>query len=282
MAANPKVLPQPGDTPLTYEEAPPGASLRHAIACYWQIAGHTGAGPGQLHRILPDACVDVIFDLQVWRLRATPDAAQLVGTMTRAACFTVSGSIDLLGIRFRPGGAAVFCQDPLQQLTDASAPADTWLNAATRPLLRRLADTISLRERVRLLEGFLLREFRAHPLDAKVLAATRLIDGAAGHEPAVAMVARTLGLGERQLERRFQAATGLAPVVYRRVRRFRRVLDLLGNTNGSLVEVAAAAGYFDQAHMTREFNRFAGLSPRVWRAEQADVAFVQDARVTLR
>jgi len=74
-----------------------------------------------------------------------------------------------------------------------------------------------------------------------------------------------------------------AVAVYRRVRRFRRLLDACdGPCAGSWADAAAAVGYFDQAHMTREFERLAGISPRAWRAEQADVGFVQEARLTVR
>ena len=35
-----------------------------------------------------------------------------------------------------------------------------------------------------------------------------------------------------------------------------------------LAGVAAATGYYDQAHMTREFIRFAGVPPRAWLVEE--------------
>ena len=45
---------------LRYRELAPAAALRHAIACYWQIDGGLGAGQVHRHRVLPDACADIL------------------------------------------------------------------------------------------------------------------------------------------------------------------------------------------------------------------------------
>lgn len=74
----------------------------------------------------------------------------------------------------------------------------------------------------------------------------------------------TVGLGERQLRRRFQAGVGYGPKTLARVLRFQRLLALLRDDQGgrpSLAEVAVRAGYADQAHMTAECTRLAGRSP---------------------
>jgi transcriptional regulator GlxA family with amidase domain len=74
----------------------------------------------------------------------------------------------------------------------------------------------------------------------------------------------TVGLGERQLRRRFQAGVGYGPKTLARVLRFQRLLALLRDDRDgrpSLAEVAVRAGYADQAHMTAECTRLAGRSP---------------------
>lgn len=59
--------------------------------------------------------------------------------------------------------------------------------------------------------------------------------------------------------------TGLRAVQLVRLARFRRALTLLDGT-ASLAAVAVGAGYADQAHLTREFLRMAGVTPGVHRA----------------
>jgi AraC-like DNA-binding protein len=74
----------------------------------------------------------------------------------------------------------------------------------------------------------------------------------------VAQVAAELGLSVRQLHRRVSEAVGYGPKILARVLRFRR-LQALGPA--PLVELALEAGYADQAHMTAEVTRLAGISP---------------------
>ena len=67
---------------------------------------------------------------------------------------------------------------------------------------------------------------------------------------------------ERTLERRVLHEVGLAPQMLHRVFRFRRAFRLLDQAPpGTWAQVAHAAGYFDQAHLIREFHRFAGAAP---------------------
>jgi AraC-like DNA-binding protein len=93
------------------------------------------------------------------------------------------------------------------------------------------------------------------------------------HEP-IGRLARSLGVSERQLERRFLAQVGLSPRSFATLKRFERALEL-ARRGRSLTEVAHEAGYFDQPHFNRDFRRFTGLSPRALFAQ--DVGNVQVA-----
>ena len=69
-----------------------------------------------------------------------------------------------------------------------------------------------------------------------------------------------LGLSERQLRRRFADAVGYGPKTLARVLRFQRFLEL-ARGGDDLARLAFAAGYADQAHLTRECGRLAGRTP---------------------
>ena len=100
----------------------------------------------------------------------------------------------------------------------------------------------------------------ARPPDPLVATAARRL-GEPGAR--VGEVARDLGVSERQLHRRCVAAVGYGPVLLRRVLRFRRFVSRIdaGGAPDDLAGLAAAAGYADQAHLTRESRELAGLPP---------------------
>lgn len=63
----------------------------------------------------------------------------------------------------------------------------------------------------------------------------------------------------------FRAQIGVTPKRAARVLRYERAARLLARGDLPVVQVAAMCGYADQAHLTREFTRFAGLTPAVVR-----------------
>ena len=89
----------------------------------------------------------------------------------------------------------------------------------------------------------------------------------------VSELAAGTGWSERHLTGRFRAEIGLAPKAAARVIRFDRARKLLVRrlTVGGdylLADLAADCGYFDQAHLAREFRALAGCPPSQWLAEE--------------
>ena len=86
--------------------------------------------------------------------------------------------------------------------------------------------------------------------------AARALEG----DASVAAIADALGCTPRSVHRRCLASFGYGPAVLRRVLRFRQAAALL-RAGVSPAEVAAAAGYADQPHLSRETRALAGASP---------------------
>jgi transcriptional regulator GlxA family with amidase domain len=95
--------------------------------------------------------------------------------------------------------------------------------------------------------------------DAAVRHAVGLLDRGSA---TVAEVAERAFVSERQLERRFLELVGYGPKTLQRILRFQRFLARVTRPEVSLAGAAALAGYADQAHLSRETRRLAGLTPR--------------------
>lgn len=103
----------------------------------------------------------------------------------------------------------------------------------------------------------------------------------------VANLATNVGGSVRTLQRRMRASTGFPPKRFLAMQRFRRSVYEIATRNVGLSLIAVDLGFSDQAHLTREFRRHAGVSPGVfkqaWRGRHARaVRFLQDASSSSR
>lgn len=96
-------------------------------------------------------------------------------------------------------------------------------------------------------------------------------------ELSIAQLAHDVGWSQSRLERRFLEQTGVTPKAAARIMRLRRSLRLLSDGH-SAAEVALLAGYYDQAHLSREFKKMTGFPPRILQECRRPSDFLQDRR----
>src|SRR5882724_3910816 len=111
---------------MTYTEIPPHPALAPYIDAYWSVKG---AGQNTAtNRILPDGCVDIIFNLGENETLMKSGKAYLVGTMTSPIDTYVTPGTRLLGIRFRPAAfSAFYAFSSLHAITDNTIECDKQL-----------------------------------------------------------------------------------------------------------------------------------------------------------
>jgi AraC-like DNA-binding protein len=93
----------------------------------------------------------------------------------------------------------------------------------------------------------------------------------------IQQLAEEIGYSRRYFSECFREAIGVAPKSASRVFRFERACRILASRHLGLAEVAIACGYYDQAHLTREWYALAGCSPKAWIAR--DLPFLQDYEI---
>jgi AraC-like DNA-binding protein len=233
---------------VPYQELEARPALRDRLLCVW----YRTVAPDEAtrtSRVLPDACVDVVWPAHGTPLVAGPDTGPYLTHLAPGAT---------VGARFRPGRAPDLLGVPAHALRDSRPElAAIWGDGAAR----RLGESDAVGSIPGMLEAIQDEVERRLPgarrPDPSAPAALAWARGRAG----LARLGAELDLGERQLRRRVEERFGYGPAVLRRVLRLQRLLELGAQREWSLAELALAAGYADQAHMTRECRRLAGLSP---------------------
>ena len=218
------------------------------VACLWRRdPQHAGTAA----RILPDACVDVVW-VRGGRL-------SVAGPATAAVLARVPAGATVAGVRFRVGAAGSALGLPAAALLDQTvAVEDLWGRAAAEAIAQHVEAAAPGDEPAALAAALAQRRPTAAP-DRLVRAAAASI---AAPGARVDEVGRALGVSDRQLRRRFAEAVGYGPKVLQRILRFQRFLALAGEEPGAdLARLALEAGYADQPHLTRECGRLSGLPP---------------------
>jgi AraC-like DNA-binding protein len=240
-----------------YREQPPPAGLLPSVACLW--ARVVGPGTDAIAEVLPDACVDLIWEQGHGLFVAGPDTGP-------APSVTPAGTV-LAGVRFAPGAAGPALELPMSELLNQRVDAADLGTGPATALARALPGSLEPAQALRVLArmtGALTEDAPADPLATH---AARLLRRPGARAEGIA---ERLEVSERQLRRRCQAAVGYGPATLRRVLRFRRFLSWAdagappaspSPFTGDLAAAAATFGYADQAHLTRECARLAGLTP---------------------
>jgi AraC-like DNA-binding protein len=203
----------------------------------------TRVADGSASWILPDGCIDVLWDGRQLTI-AGPD--------TSAHCSTAASGTPFAALRFASGVAP----------TVLGVAAD-----ALRDQRPRLADVIGNDEAEQLSEKLFAADDPSSELEC--WAGRRLaraggpdramchVAALIGEGRAVSNVAAQVGLSERQLNRRSLASFGYGPKMLARVLRLQRALAV-ARGGAPLVQAALAAGYGDQAHFAHDVRALTG------------------------
>ena len=259
---------------MRYREIPPQPPLDNFVECFWTLEGDgplVGAAP---ERILPDGCVELILNFGERFMQHTNDRRTLqprhflVGQMTGPILISPTGRVELLGIRFHPGGTSSFLRIAMNEVTDQVAELGGVSSELERELLSVSEELPSLAEKRAAVEAALIRHLLRDARDRSVMRLASQIVNSAGLI-SVDQLATDAGISSRQLERRFLRDVGVGPKLLSRILRFQQVFRAVERSDAAWASIALECGYYDQAHLIRDFNQFAQQTPSVLFAEQS-------------
>lgn len=219
--------------------------------------------------ILPDGCIDIVFDLSAEKPDALVCGSVSVSENSKAVCQT---GHDYLGIRFLPGYVPHFLDGSLADFVDneihlADCSTDAFLEE------KILTADDPARQAAWLVKASALSEDSSIPeaagisnsQSALIASVRRMINDSHGLMRVQDMETET-GYSRRYINKIFHAYMGFSPKKMSQIIRFQSVLgELTHNASVSFSDLALKYGYYDQSQFNRDFKNNLHTTPRIYR-----------------
>lgn len=208
--------------------------------------------------------------------------AYLLGQTDRANIVAITGRTTAFMIQFAAVGAYALLGLSVRELTNQAADIGAVTPLEIRAWSERLADEPDMLARAAITDQILLRRLLVFPpakrsdrLLSRAALAVQIINQSQGLIRVEALAAR-LNVTSRTLLRQFEEAVGLTVQAYIRIVRFQATSNYLNtHTKAPWSEIVYRFSYADQSHLIRDFQRYYGEPPSVFRARQEEIRLAQ-------
>lgn len=240
-----------------YKEFAPTEKLSHLVDCFWLFTSNDCI---EEFKVLPDACTDLIVDLNQGQ-------GFVSGTMTGFQVRRLSAQANLMGVRFKTEHFAALSLLPMREFRDLRIEAGQVFPSLRLEPLKRLNELYSVRQRIQVMEAFIgsMIEDQGRKPDLMAISAATRIRRSKGNIR-INELAALHKMSIRQLQRRFKMGLGISLKEFAGIVRFCHAKNTVASSaKKSLLEIAFDAGFYDHSHMNAEFRRLAGESPSFFR-----------------
>ncbi len=244
--------------------APEAAALRRWIRSIWTYTSDPVRF--RYEQVMPTTGGQLLLNLFGSELRHWDESGRvgtevgpvgLQGALTRPVVIDSDQKRAICGVSFRSGGATAFHDIDAIRFTDTIVDGTGVWGQDVLRLHAALSAEADPARRIDSIEGFLRERLRERPTEDRRV---RAVADALASGRSVAEVQSEAGLSRRGLHDLFERRVGMRPKLFARVERFSTALDAAPHRQ-SWVDLAATAGFSDQAHLSREFAALSGTPP---------------------
>lgn len=246
---------------MKLEKYEPCAKLRPFIKDYLIIESDSAV----TNTILPGTSLTMAFRFKgkTFSGNLTIDdlpAFCITGLTKTARTIQYLNNTAVLVVHFKDGGAPSFFKYPLHELSGFSMPLE---QLYSREQLCELEDQLGAsatnRERIAIVETFLIANLRHEPTDKMAMQALELITSANG-AVRIGQLATFLNTNINSLEKKFRSQIGISPKHFSSILRLTTVIKNY-RPGQELTALSHEAGFFDQSHFIKHFKLFTGDNP---------------------
>lgn len=188
------------------------------------------------------------------------EAAGITGISDNFKIFKNSADTKTILIYFTEVGFSYFSSNPANELFNQSVSLD---NVFKKDRVIDTEEKLSFaqtdRQRITVVEQFLLSQLRDIQSDKLVVEAVRLIYGSKGTIK-IKELTEKLFISQSPFEKRFRRIVGTTPKKFASIVRFNTALNNLTSAK-SLTDICYEYNFFDQAHFIKDFKQYTGDTP---------------------
>lgn len=251
---------------MRYLARQPRPPLDDLVEYLWALSD---APVHERERIVPSGTVELVINLHANVIRVLDPIAGIVRRFRGAivsGCYTRAFEIDtrahtlVTGVHFKPGGAARLLGVPPGAFANGHVDLEDLWGRDAVVLRERLCAAPTSRQRLELLERALIARLPGGGQRRRAVTTALTTLEQPGIE--VGRVAQALGLSRRRFIEIFTEDVGMPPKRYAMVRRFQRALAAaLRSRSAAWARIALECGYYDQAHLCRDWVDLTGVTP---------------------
>ena len=232
---------------LEMQQCPPSKYLAGIVHSYLQILTPKPTP----YPMIPDG-TQALF--------VSEDSTNLSGGISQALNLQLPARGEYFGIRFYPGALRHFFKLNIGEIGNQLVDAQFLPARFLARLHEHLYQLDNFQKRALHCDQWLLRQLEAQPRSI-FDQALAFIYKSRGNIEIEQVLARGIGVSSRHLNRLFQQHTGLSTKSFAQTIRFQHVSKQLSVQPESSLKAAMSLGYFDQAHLLKDFKQRVGLSP---------------------
>ncbi|SED76875.1 AraC-type DNA-binding protein [Amycolatopsis tolypomycina] len=247
------VGPATARTQFTLTRHPPAPALAEFVEYHWILRWDLRGKPPYEQRVLPNLAVHVTF---------FPGASGVHGPAHTVFSHRLTGRVQGLGVRFRPGTFRAFLDGPVCDIADRAVPLADVFGAAAEQAAESVRAAGSDAQMAGAIDNLLI----ANPvrLSPAARAAAEAVESIA-RDPGITRVAQLCadtGLTTRSVQRMFAEHVGVPPKWAIRIYRLNDAAQrLVTEGDPDYAGLAVRLGYSDQSHFIRDFRTVTGQSP---------------------
>ncbi len=256
---------------MHYQLYKPSELLSRYVHFYWILESEKLSIYDAPNRVVPNGSVNLFFHYgDVLNNRdkdnlITPQFQTMIsGQSTDYFDALCTGTSQFVSVVFYPAGASLFYNIPMLHLQNQHIDISNLDPTNAKYICEQLAEEPDDKQKIAIIEKYLLRNLSEKNSYNNLRISTALEKAArCGGNVPIDKLANIACLSYKQFDRIFSDLVGLHPKQFMKVIRLQNVFRLLSNSpQKNLLDIAFLAGYYDQAHFTKEFKQFTGYTPK--------------------